>query len=80
MQRMKVVLPEPDGPRMHITWPGWTSSEMPFSTSSRPKLLWTASALTIGVMPPDAHERTRGRVMFSPEVLHRWLRPLAPRA
>ncbi len=31
-----------------MTSPGCTSSETPFSTSSRPKRLWTDSALTIG--------------------------------
>src|SRR5690349_2346866 len=47
-QRRNVDLPEPDGPSMHITSPGWTSSVTPCSTSRRPKRLWTPSALTIG--------------------------------
>src|SRR4051794_13963667 len=44
MQRMKVVLPEPDGPMMQTVSPFVISSETPFSTSSRPKLLCTFSA------------------------------------
>src|ERR1700688_2978270 len=47
MQRRNVDLPDPDGPRMHITSPGTTSREIPFRTSSRPKYLCTPSALTI---------------------------------
>ncbi len=50
MQRRNVLLPEPDGPSRHITSPGWTDRSMPLSTSSLPKDLWTASALTMGVM------------------------------
>ena len=49
MQRRKVLLPEPDGPTMHITSRGATSRSMPRSTSRRPYDLWTASARTIGV-------------------------------
>src|SRR6267378_3852140 len=49
MQRRKVLLPEPEGPIMHMTSFGETSRSMPRRTSSRPKLLWTSSALTIGV-------------------------------
>src|SRR5487761_1436573 len=49
MQRRNVLLPEPVGPMMHITSFGKTSRSMPRSTSKRPKLLCTASALTIGV-------------------------------
>src|SRR6202165_4717572 len=57
MQRRKVLFPDPDGPIMHMTSFGWTSRSMPCSTSSRPKLLCTASALTMGLvfmslMPP----------------------------
>src|SRR5271155_2281008 len=48
MQRRKVDLPEPDGPRMHITSPRPTSRLMPLSTSRRPKYLCTPSARTIG--------------------------------
>ncbi len=44
MQRMKVVLPEPDGPMMQTVSPFETSSETPLSTSSLPKLLWTSVA------------------------------------
>src|SRR6266550_4270180 len=50
MQRRKVLLPEPDGPIMHMTSLGETSRSIPRRTSSRPKLLWTASALTIGAL------------------------------
>src|SRR6202047_519255 len=49
MQRRNVLLPEPEGPIMHMTSFGWTSRSMPRSTSSRPKLLCTASALTMGI-------------------------------
>src|SRR5207247_4996363 len=48
MQRRNVLLPEPDGPIMHMTSLGKTSRSMPRRTSSRPKFLWTPSALTIG--------------------------------
>src|SRR5690349_8648525 len=48
MQRRNVDLPDPEGPSRHMTSLRWTSSVMPFSTSSRPKRLWTASALTMG--------------------------------
>ncbi len=48
MQRRNVDLPDPDGPRMHMTSPRCTCRSMPFSTSSGPKFLHTASALTIG--------------------------------
>ena len=50
MQRRNVDLPEPEGPSMHITSPRPTVSEMPFSTSRRPKRLWTPSARTIGLV------------------------------
>src|SRR3989442_12442752 len=50
MQRRKVLLPEPDGPIMHITSLGLTSRSTPRSTSSLPKFLCTASALTIGML------------------------------
>ena len=39
MQRSIVDLPEPEAPRIEITSPSCASSEMPFSTSSAPKLL-----------------------------------------
>src|SRR5260370_28825525 len=48
MHRRNVLLPEPDGPTMHITSLGDTSRSMPRSRSRRPKLSCTASALTIG--------------------------------
>ena len=48
MQRRNVDLPEPEGPSRQATSRGWTSSEMPLRTSSRPKRLWTASALSMG--------------------------------
>src|SRR5438445_6040928 len=68
MQRRKVLLPEPEGPIMHSTSFGDTSRSMPWSTSSRPKLLCTASALTMGtgliaLMPPGKQygQLLRGR-------------------
>ena len=61
MQRRKVDLPEPDGPSMHMTSPGCTSSETPFSTSSRPKRLCTDSALTIGSLIRPAMSRAAAR-------------------
>src|SRR2546430_7508962 len=48
MQRRNVLLPEPEGPIMHMTSFWETSRSIPRNTSSRPKLLCTASALTIG--------------------------------
>src|SRR5436309_3428578 len=48
MQRRKVDLPEPEGPSSTTTELGCTCMSMPLSTSRWPKLLWTASALTIG--------------------------------
>src|SRR5713101_6809914 len=91
MQRRNVLLPEPEGPIMHITSPGETSRSMPRSTSSRPKLLCTASALTMGValmssMPSRERHwqlRRRRRVEgkeYSPQPLDRRLRQLALRA
>src|ERR1700686_1258395 len=65
MQRRNVLLPEPEGPIMHMTSLGWTSRSMPRSTSSRPKLLCTASALTMGIglmslVPPgEQHGKLR---------------------
>src|ERR1700704_4671672 len=62
MQRRKVLLPEPEGPTMPSTSFGDTSRSMPWSTSSRPKLLCTASAFTMGAtlmssMPPGERHR-----------------------
>src|ERR1035438_10897146 len=48
MQRRNVLLPEPEGPMMHITSFGATSRLIPRSTSWRPKLLWPAAARLIG--------------------------------
>src|SRR5438105_3784494 len=72
MQRRNVLLPEPEGPIMHMTSFWETSSSIPRNTSSRPKLLCTASALTIGApykssMPPGQQhwllrQRRRWRV------------------
>src|ERR1700732_434517 len=67
MQRRKVLWPEPDGPIMHMTSFGATSRSMPRRTSSRPKLLCTASALTMGVefmasvSPRENHRELLGR-------------------
>src|ERR1700682_6776542 len=49
MQRRKGLFPDPEGPIMHMTSFGLPSRSMPRSPSSRPKLLCTASALTIGI-------------------------------
>ena len=48
MQRMKVDLPDPDGPMMHTHSPFMMSMEMPFSTSNWPNDLCTSLALTMG--------------------------------
>ena len=48
MQRISVDLPDPEGPMMQITSPFITSMLTPRSTSSAPKLLWTARSDTIG--------------------------------
>src|ERR1700712_2888748 len=58
MQRMKVDLPEPEGPMMHNTWPGSTLRLMPLSTSRGPKDLRTSSARTSG--SGTVHRRRRG--------------------
>ena len=58
MQRRKVDFPDPEGPIMQTTSPGSTSSETPLRTSSWPKRLRTASALTIGGL--IAHRLPRG--------------------
>ena len=47
MQRMNVVLPEPDGPMMHDDLLALApSSETPLRTWSWPKYLWTSVAST----------------------------------
>src|SRR5262245_18897425 len=63
MQRRNVDLPEPDGPMMQVTSPGWTSSDTPLRTSRRPKDLCTPSALTIGseAMTPEPPTQTLER-------------------
>ena len=48
MQRRKVLLPEPEAPRRAITSPLRAVTEMPFSTSIEPKLLWMFSATSAG--------------------------------
>ena len=53
MQRRNVDLPDPEGPIRHMTCPRGTSSEIPFSTSSRPKRLCTPSALIIAWLTAD---------------------------
>src|ERR1700694_4379540 len=93
MQRRKVLFPDPDGPIMHMTSFGWTSRSLPCSTWSRPKLLCTASALTIGVtlmpsMPPGeqhgqflwGRRRRMERDQHPPEALDRRERQPALRA
>ena len=56
MHLRNVDLPEPDGPTMHITWPGSMVSVTPLSTFNAPKSLHTRSATTIAVIgvPPTA--------------------------
>ena len=49
MQRIRVDLPEPDGPMMQITSPLFTSRLIPFRTSTVPKDLWTSMSWTIGL-------------------------------
>src|SRR6516225_8955675 len=49
MQRRNVLLPEPDEPRIEITSPSLAVSEIPFRTSSRPKLLCIFSTVSAGV-------------------------------
>src|SRR5260370_5659084 len=61
MHRRNVLLPEPDGPIMHITSLGDTSRSMRRSTSRRPKLLCTAYALTIGTAPMSVRPGQRNR-------------------
>ena len=48
MQRMRVDLPEPDGPMMQITSPFITSNDTPLRTSRSPKDLCTSLSATIG--------------------------------
>src|SRR3546814_20978396 len=48
MQRMKVDLPEPDGPMMQTTSPFISSSEMPLSTSRLPNDLCTSRQRMMG--------------------------------
>ena len=47
-QRMRVDLPEPDGPMMHTTSPFMTFIVIPFRTSSVPNDLCTSFSETIG--------------------------------
>ena len=51
-QRMYVVLPEPEGPMMQTVSPLETSSETPFSTSSRPNRFWTSTEWTTSSVTP----------------------------
>ena len=48
MHRIRVDLPEPDGPMMQITSPFMTSKVTPFRTSRSPKDLRTSFSETIG--------------------------------
>src|SRR3990167_4619929 len=48
MQRMKVVLPEPEAPINTTTSPRRTCREMPFRICSSPKALWIPSASMMG--------------------------------
>ena len=49
MQRRKVLLPEPEEPRIEITSPSFALNDMPLSTSSAPKLLRSFSTVSAGV-------------------------------
>jgi len=48
MQRSSVLLPEPEGPIRHVTWPWGTSRSMPRSTSASPKRLTRALTARAG--------------------------------
>src|SRR5208337_3147487 len=66
MQRRKVLLPEPDDPRIEITSPSLAVSEMPFSTSSEPKRLRMSLTVRAGVSAgmlrsPSARPRAQVR-------------------
>ena len=80
MQRRNVDLPEPDGPSRQATSRGWTSSEMPLRTSSRPKRLWTASALTIGPLMSRRSLVDAAGKHGAPQSLQRRQRRVARRA
>src|SRR2546423_6218163 len=51
MHRSSVDLPDPDGPRIAMTSPRWTSRSMPRSTLSRPNRLCTPWTSTMGRSP-----------------------------
>ena len=71
MQRRNVDLPEPDGPRRQTTSPRLDLEEMPLSTSSRPKLLWTASAVTMGRLTRPARLGEAAGMTAAPQTLQR---------
>ena len=67
MQRRKVLLPEPEEPRIEITSPFWASTEMPFSTSRDPKLLWMS--LAINVAPESWGELALSCIIFPLQII-----------
>src|SRR6185503_845817 len=65
MQRRKVLLPEPDAPRIEITSCSLAVREMPRSTSTVPKDLWMSSTTSVVeaslfMALPHAHDGVRG--------------------
>src|SRR2546421_1575015 len=74
MHRKKVLLPEPDGPIRQSTSFGDTSRSMSLSTSSRPKLFCTASALTMaGLLTLTVLAAGHGRCRWR-QLRRRWRR------
>src|SRR3546814_12472383 len=62
MQRMKVDLPEPEGPMTQTTSPFISSSEMPFSTWRLPNDLCTSRQRMIGWSGVQVGEEVMGEV------------------
>src|SRR3546814_5283084 len=81
MQRMKVDLPEPEGPMTQTTSPFISSSEMPFSTWRLPNDLCTSRQRMIGWSGVQVGEEVMGEVScqtvfwLSPSGLTRGSRP-----
>src|ERR1700733_4503461 len=66
MQRRNVLLPEPDEPRIEITSPSLAVSEIPFSTSSWPKLLCIFSTVITGVSADMGYFLGRAKMLSNP--------------
>src|ERR1700733_2983822 len=66
MQRRNVLLPEPDEPRIEITSPSLAVSEIPFSTSSWPKLLCIFSTVSAGVSADMGYFLGRAKMLSNP--------------